>query len=92
MTTHKYGNLSSHMKTTIELPDDLFVAAKKRAADERRPLRAIVEEALRAKLAQRQPARTRTRPIRWMTAPGGLPAGMNVSSRVAMHDWLRARR
>lgn len=80
------------MKTTIELPDDLFVAAKKRAADERRPLRQIVEEALRAKLAQRTPTARRPKPIRWVTAPGGLPAGMDVSNRAAMHEWLRRKR
>ena len=77
------------MKTTIELPDELFVAAKKRAADERRPLREIVEEALRARLAQPRAAKARATPIRWVTAPGGLPAGMDVSSRAAMHDWLQ---
>ena len=77
------------MKTTIELPDALFVAAKKRAADERRPLREIVEEALRAKLAERAPAKRRRAPIRWVTAPGGLPPGLDVSDRAAMHGWLR---
>jgi len=28
------------MKTTVNLPDDLFIAAKKRAAELRQPLRA----------------------------------------------------
>ena len=90
--THKYGNLYSHMKTTIELPDDLFVAAKKRAADERRPLRELVEEALRARLARRAPVNRRSKPIHWVTAPGGLPPGMDVSDRASMHDWLQRHR
>lgn len=80
------------MKTTIELPDALFVAAKKRAADERRPLRELIEEALRAKLAERMPAKRRRAPIRWVTASGGLPPGLDVSDRAAMHDWLRRQR
>ena len=39
------------MKTTIELPDELLVEAKKRAAELRRPLRRLIEDGLRAQLA-----------------------------------------
>jgi len=39
------------MKTTIEIPDELFVEAKKHAAELRVPLRQLVEEGLRARLA-----------------------------------------
>lgn len=81
-----------HMKTTIELPDALFVAAKKRAADERRPLRELIEEALRAQLTGRRPRTRRPAPIRWVTAPGGLPHGIDVSDRAAMHAALRRDR
>ena len=42
------------MKTTFDLPDDLFVAAKQRAAEERTTLRAIVERGLRAQLTGRR--------------------------------------
>ena len=31
------------MKTTLELPDDLFIAAKKKAAESRTTLRSLVE-------------------------------------------------
>jgi hypothetical protein len=82
------------MKTTIELPDDLFVAAKRRAAEDRTTLRAIVERGVRAQL-QRPPARRgrAARPaIRWVTVDGGLPPALDVQDRAAMHDWLRARR
>lgn len=81
------------MKTTIELPDDLFVAAKQRAAEERSTLRAIVERGLRAQLA-RKPASTahpKRRAIRWVTVDGGLPPDLDVRDREAMHDWLRTR-
>ncbi len=84
--------MGSHMKTTIELPVELFVAAKKRAADERRPLRELIEEALRTQLAHRPVAAAETRSIRWVTAPGGLPAGMDVADRAAMHDRLQRGR
>ena len=41
------------MKTTIDIHDELLVAAKNLAHDERRSLRSVVEEALRELLAQR---------------------------------------
>lgn len=80
------------MKTTLDLPDELFVAAKKRAADERRPLRDLVAAGLRAQL-QTPPRRTRkAKAIEWVTVKGGLPAGVDVADRDAMHDSLRRSR
>ena len=81
------------MKMTIELPDELFVAAKQRAAEERSTLRAIVERGLRAQLVRKRvsPARTGRRAIRWVTVDGGLPPDLAIRDRAAMHDWLRTR-
>jgi hypothetical protein len=76
------------MKTTVELPDDLLIAAKKRAAELRRPLRSLIEEGLRLRLRSTSPARGRRRRIRWVTSKGGLPRGLDVSSRQAMHEWI----
>jgi hypothetical protein len=90
--THNYGNMVCSMKTTIELPDELLIAAKKRAAEIRRPLRSLIEEGLRWRLALRdrpKPARSRT--IRWVTVKGGLPADLDITDREKMHDWLRDR-
>lgn len=82
------------MKTTIDLPDDLFVAVKRRAAEDRSTVRAIVERGLRAQLrAPRGGAKRAGRPaIKWVTVDGGLPAGLDLSDRAAMHDRLRADR
>jgi hypothetical protein len=82
------------MKTTIELPDDLFVAAKRRAAEDRTTLRALVERGLRAQLRRQRTATRRPgKPaIAWVTVDGGLPAGLELADRAAMHDWLRSRR
>lgn len=82
------------MKTTIDLPDDLFVAVKRRAAEDRSTVRAIVERGLRAQLrapkaGARRPGRTA---IKWVTVDGGLPAGLDLSDRAAMHDRLRGER
>ena len=77
------------MKTTLDLPDELFVAAKKRAADERRPLRDLVAAGLRAQLQSPARRRRKAKAIEWVTVKGGLPAGLDVADREAMHDRLR---
>lgn len=77
------------MKTTIDLPDELLIAAKKRAAELRRPLRRLVEDGLRAQLAQKEPPRQRkTRRIRWITVPGRLPEDLDLASRESTVEWL----
>jgi hypothetical protein len=78
------------MRTTIDLQDELLIAIKKRAAEQRRPLRALIEEAVRAQLARA--TRRKPRRLRWLTAPGGLPPGVDLADRAAMHEWLRAQR
>lgn len=81
------------MKTTIDLPDELFVAVKRRAAEDRSTVRAIVERGLRQQLRAPKGGATRSRKaIRWVTVDGGLPAGLDLSDRAAMHDRLRGDR
>jgi hypothetical protein len=79
------------MKTTIDLPDELLIEAKKRAADSRTTLREIFERGLRHELAGRRSAR-RARRIHWVTARGGLPEGLDVRDRARMHEWIRRER
>jgi hypothetical protein len=75
------------MKTTLDLPDELLIEAKKLAAEQRRPLRAIVEEGLR--MALRKPAsKARKKRVHLITVKGGLPRGLDLSDREAMHRWL----
>jgi Arc/MetJ family transcription regulator len=93
--SHIYGNMVLRMKTTINLPDELLIAAKVRAAESRMTLREVFERGLRRELresgGQRRGSR-RGRRIRWVTAPGGLPPGLDVASRGKMHDWLQTQR
>ncbi len=81
----------NHMKTTIDLPDELLVAAKKKAAESRTTLREIFERGLRRELSEPR-RRGKTPEIRWVTAPGGLPPGLDVADRAAMHAWLARHR
>ena len=83
----------SHMKTTVELPDELLVAAKIRAAKARSTLRELIEQGLRQVLDdQSRPQEERYSRIRWVTVDGGLPPGVDLEDRAAMHDWIRRDR
>jgi predicted transcriptional regulator len=42
------------MKTTVDLPDDLLIAAKKLAAERRTTLRSLIERGLRRELVARE--------------------------------------
>ena len=77
------------MRTTLELPDDLFMAAKKRAIELHQPLRALVESALRKELGQLllKPPSVKQKPIQWVTSSGD-PLDFDVSSREAMYQWI----
>ena len=84
----------SCMKTTVDLPDDLLIRAKKRAAETRTPLRVLIERGLRRELASaaaHNRARRAPRKIKWVVAPGGLPPGVDVSDRSSLHDWIRSQ-
>jgi hypothetical protein len=84
----------SCMKTTVDLPDELLIRAKKRAAETRTPLRLLIERGLRRELASSRGAkqvRPTPRKIRWVVAPGGLPPGVDVADRGSLHDWLRSQ-
>lgn len=81
------------MKTTIDLPDELLIAAKKRAAELRCSLRTLVERGLRRELAVTKGGdKVRKRKIQWITVDGGVPPGLDLQSRAAMHDWLMRQR
>ena len=78
------------MKTTLDLPDELLIQAKKTAAEQRRPLRALVEEGLRIVLRdpKKQP---RSKHVRLITVKGGLPPDLDLSNREKMHEWIEKR-
>lgn len=83
-----YGIMGFCMKTTVDLPDELLIAAKKRAVDERLTLRELMIRALRRELEARRHSPRRRRRIRWVVAPGGLPPGLDVADREKIYEWL----
>lgn len=79
------------MKTTVDIDDALLIAAKKKAAEQRRPLRALIEEGLRTVL--RRPTAPRAKPIEWVVVEGGLPVDLpDLSDRAALGDWAHRLR
>jgi len=76
------------MKTTVDLPDDLLIAAKKLAAERRTTLRSLVERGLRRELGKSERSAAHRRPrIRWVTVKGGLASGLDVADRAGMMNW-----
>ena len=73
------------MKTTLELPDALFRSAKIAAAQQGRPLKDLVTEALRDKLKGPMPAARATGPP-WMKLFGAFG-----NSRAARADTRRVQ-
>ena len=51
----------SHMKTTINIAEDLLEKAKSKAIEENKTLRTVIEEALRIRLSEGPPRRFRLR-------------------------------
>jgi hypothetical protein len=83
--------MGSRMKITLDLEDELVIAAKKRAAEERSSLKAIVERGLRAELKRPRGRSGSRKVIRWVTVDGGLAVDFDASAREGMHAWLRRR-
>jgi hypothetical protein len=76
------------MKTTVEITEHLFVRVKKLAAERHVPLRRLIEEGLRRVLSEKASLDRKRGKIQWVTVPGGLPPGLALSDREAMHEWL----
>ena len=74
------------MRTTIEISDELFRQAKKRAADEGVPFREVVEAALRGHLSKK--ARRTGYRLQWRADRGRLRAGVNLDDRDALTDLM----
>ncbi len=82
----------NHMKTTIEVDDRLLIEAKKWAAEKRTTLRSLVEKGLRDQISEARVTGPRvSKRIRWITAKGGLPAGVDLRSREEMNRMFGRR-
>jgi hypothetical protein len=74
----------SHMKTTVDLPDDLLRAAQQVARAEGTTLRSVVEEGLRAVIARHRTAQRFE--LRDVSVPG-----RGLQPEFAGADWATIR-
>lgn len=76
------------MRTTIRLRDDLLVEAKKLSAESRTSLTALIEDALKERLARRRKKNDRP-PVRLTTfGEGGLQPGVDLDDSAALLDHM----
>ena len=78
------------MRTTLDINDELFRKAKRRAADEGTPFRDVVESALRAYLAGRRGQGPYK--LRWQAEKGRLQPGVILDDRDALFDLMDGQR
>jgi Arc/MetJ family transcription regulator len=74
----------THMKTTIDIADDLLTRAKSQARRERRTLKEIVEDALRRRLAAPDASK------RFVYRPHTV-GGKGLQPGIPEGDWERIR-
>jgi hypothetical protein len=78
------------MRTTIYLPDDLLAQAKKLAAESRTSVTALIEDALKERLARRKRS-PKSMPLKLTTyGKGGLQPGVDLDDTSALLDLMEA--
>jgi Arc/MetJ family transcription regulator len=77
------------VRTTIDIGDELFRQAKKRAAVDGVSFRQVVEAALRSYLAPR--VKSASYKLRWGTEKGRLLPGVNLDDRESLFDRMDGR-
>lgn len=84
------ANMLLCMRTTIEIADELFRQAKRRAADQGVTFREVVETALRGYLSGRR--ETTRYKLAWRTERGRMRPGVDLDDRDALFDLMDGRR
>jgi hypothetical protein len=77
------------MRTTLDINDDLFRRAKKKAAEEGIPLKRLVEKALREILKTKRSRKGYS--LSWRTEKGRLQPGVRLDDRKALFDLMEGR-
>ncbi len=76
------------MRTTIYIPDDLLAEVKKLSAESRKTLTALIQDALRERLARRR-QKSRSKPVRLTTyGKGGTQPDVDLDDTAALLDLM----
>ena len=78
-----------HMRTTIEIDEELFRQLKRKAADEGITIRQVIENALRAYLGKQTQGKDYH--LTWKTERGRILPGVRLDNRDALSDLMDAR-
>ena len=78
-----FNNMLSHMRTTIDINDELLRAVKAHAAGERKTLKATIDEALREFLVDPRPEVASAPPIPVFRGQGVQP-GVDLTDSAAL--------
>ena len=77
------------MRTTVDLNDDILTELKRIAAETRKPLKKVMEDALRSELERRKTSSTRNNTPKVVTYHGnGLRPGINLDSTGELLDYM----
>ncbi len=79
----------SCMRTTLDISDELFRLLKRKAADDGKPLRQVVESALRVYLGKQK--KQKNYEFRWNTERGRILPGVRLDDRDALFDLMDGR-
>lgn len=74
------------MRTTVDINDELLIAAKKRAAETRRTLSAVLEDALR--LSLKEPFPSSAKLVIPSISMGSLMPGVELDNSAALLDLM----
>ena len=74
-----------HMRTTLNIDDDLMKRVKKRASETGATITEVVEEALRAVVAGQAPRATRFS-LRWNPVSGRTRPGIDLADRDSLYE------
>ena len=77
----------NHMKTTLDLPDDLLMEAKTIAVQRRTTLKAMVEHALRREIRGHETGQNATN-IHFSLDESGLPVMKKSGQRVVSNEMI----
>ena len=78
------------MRTTVDIDDYLYQAAKVKAATEGKTLTAVIEEALRELIQKKEP--TAPYLFKWKTFKGRVMPGVNLDDRSSLYDLMEDRK
>jgi hypothetical protein len=76
------------MRTTLTLDDDVMKAARRRARDQDRPLKDVINEALRRGLAMGETSRPPAYTFRLKTVDGRVLPGVDLADRDKLFDLM----